>query len=70
MRLGVQHQRITPATPSENGAHERMHRALKRRAIRPARATMAAQQRAFNAFRAEYNAERPHESLGMETPAS
>jgi transposase InsO family protein len=70
MRLGIQHQRITPGTPSENGAHERMHRSLKRRAIRPARATMAAQQRAFNAFRAEYNDERPHESLGMETPAS
>jgi transposase InsO family protein len=70
MRLGIQHQRITPGMPSENGAHERMHRSLKRRAIRPARATMAAQQRAFNAFRAEYNDERPHESLGMETPAS
>ena len=61
MRLGIQHQRITPGTPSENGAHERMHRTLKRRAIRPARATMGAQQRAFNAFRAEYNDERPHE---------
>lgn len=70
MRLGIQHQRITLATPSENGAHERMHRTLKRRAIRPARATLGAQQRAFNAFRAEYNDERPHESLGMETPAS
>ena len=70
MKLGIQHQRITPATPSENGAHERMHRTLKRRAIRPARATLAAQQRAFNAFRTEYNEERPHESLGMETPAS
>lgn len=70
MRLGIQHQRITPATPSENGAHERMHRTLKRRAIRPARATMCAQQRQFNTFRAEYNDERPHESLGMKTPAS
>jgi putative transposase len=70
MRLGIQHHRITPATPSENGAHERMHRTLKRRAIRPARATMAAQQRQFNVFRAEYNDERPHEALGMETPAS
>lgn len=70
MRLGIQHHRVTPATPSENGAHERMHRTLKRRAIRPARATMAAQQRAFNVFRAEYNDERPHETLGMETPAS
>ncbi len=70
MRLGIQHQRITPATPSENGAHERMHRTLKRRAIRPARATLRAQQRAFNAFRHEYNEERPHETLGMATPAS
>ena len=70
MKLGIQHQRITPATPSENGAHERMHRTLKRRAIRPARATLGAQQRAFNAFRAEYNEVRPHEALGMETPAS
>lgn len=70
MRLGIRHDRITPGTPSENGAHERMHRTLKRRAIRPARATMGAQQRAFNAFRAEFNEERPHESLGMVTPAS
>lgn len=70
MRLGIRHDRITPGTPSENGAHERMHRTLKRRAIRPARATMGAQQRAFNAFRTEFNEERPHESLGMATPAS
>lgn len=70
MRLGIQHQRITPGTPSENGAHERMPRTLKRRAIRPACATMAAQQRQFNAFRTEFNEERPHETLGMETPAS
>lgn len=70
LKLGIPHQRITPGTPSENGAHERMHRTLKRRAIRPARATMAAQQRAFTAFRTEFNEERPHETLGMETPAS
>ena len=43
MRLGIRHDRITPGTPSENGAHERMHRTLKRRAIRPARATMGAE---------------------------
>lgn len=60
MRLGIQHQRIHPASPQENGAHERMHRTLKRGAIHPARATARAQQRAFNVFRAEYNDERPH----------
>jgi putative transposase len=35
MRLGIQHQRIRPASPQENGAHERMHRTLKRDATRP-----------------------------------
>ena len=61
LRLGIQHQRIRPASPQENGAHERMHRTLKAEAIRPPRATLAPQQRAFNRFRAEYNDERPHE---------
>lgn len=70
LKLGIAHQRITPGTPSENGAHERMHRSLKRRAIRPAQPTMRAQQRAFEAFREEYNEIRPHETLGMATPAS
>lgn len=70
LKLGIAHQRITPGTPSENGAHERMHRSLKRRAIRPAQATVRAQQRAFDAFRDEFNEVRPHETLGMETPAS
>src|SRR5512145_1873150 len=29
IRLGIQHQRILPASPQQNGAHERMHRTLK-----------------------------------------
>jgi len=70
MRLGIQHQRIRPGCPQEHGAHERMHRTLKRGAIRPARATLAAQQRAFNAFRQEYNDARPHPYLDGHTPAS
>jgi transposase InsO family protein len=70
MRLGIQHQRIRPASPQENGVHERMHRTMKRRACRPPRATCAAQQRTFNAFRIEFNDERPHAALGNHTPAS
>jgi transposase InsO family protein len=70
MRLGIQHQRIHPGRPQENGAHERMHRTLKRQAIRPVRRTCAAQQRAFDAFRREYNTVRPHEWLNQDTPAS
>jgi transposase InsO family protein len=70
MRLGIQHQRILPGQPQQNGAHERMHKTLKAEAIRPPRATLVAQQRAFNRFRTEYNEERPHEYLSGATPAS
>lgn len=70
MQLGIVHQRIRPSSPQENGAHERMHRTLKRQAIKPVRHTCAAQQRNFDAFRHEYNEERPHEALGQTTPSS
>jgi transposase InsO family protein len=70
MRLGIQHQRIHPASPQENGAHERMHKTLKAGACRPPRANLAAQQRAFNTFRVLYNEERPHATLGGKTPSS
>ena len=70
LRLGIQHQRILPARPSQNGAHERMHKTLKGEAIRPPRSTLATQQRAFNAFRRLYNDERPHEALQDRPPAT
>jgi putative transposase len=70
MRLGIQHQRIHPGRPQQNGAHERMHRTLKRQATRPVKRTCVAQQRVFNVFRREYNTERPHEYLNQETPGS
>lgn len=70
MRLGIPHQRIRPASPQENGAHERMHRTLKAGACRPPRANLAAQQRAFNRFRTLYNEQRPHDYLGGRTPGS
>jgi putative transposase len=70
MRLGIAHQRIHPGCPQENGAHERMHRTMKRRAIKPVQRTCAGQQKQFDAFRLEYNTERPHEALQQETPAS
>jgi len=70
LRLGIQHQRILPAHPQQNGAHERMHKTLKAEAIRPARSRLATQQQAFNRFRDEYNHERPHQSLRGRTPGS
>ena len=70
MRLGIQHQRILPAHPQQNGAHERMHKTLKAGAIRPPRANLVAQQHAFDEFRRLYNDERPHDTLNGRTPGS
>ncbi|MCC6774935.1 MAG: transposase [Gemmatimonadaceae bacterium] len=69
MRLGIIHQRMHTGQPQENGAHERMHRTLKRRAVKPVQRTCARRQARFDAFRTEYNTERPHEALQQETPA-
>lgn len=69
LRLGIEHHRGRPAHPQDNAAHERMHRTLKRGAIRPPRPTLRAQQRAFDKFRHEFNGERPHQSLGDVPPA-
>lgn len=69
MQLGIQHQRIRPASPQENGAHERMHRTLKAETLRPPRRTRRAQQVVFNRFRRAYNEERPHEHLRGKPPA-
>ena len=38
--------------------------------LRPPRATLPAQQRAFDTFRREYNEVRPHDTLAGRTPAS
>ena len=70
LRLGIRHQRIRPASPQENGAHERMHKTLKAEATRPPKGDLAAQQRAFAAFRAEFNAERSHAALGGDPPGA
>lgn len=70
LRLGIQHQRIRPASPQENGAHERMHRTLKAETTRPPAADLVRQQRVFTAFRREYNDVRPHAALGGDPPGA
>ena len=69
VRLGILPELIEPGKPQQNGRHERMHRTLKAETTRPAAGSLAAQQRKFNAFREEFNNERPHEALDMQTPA-
>jgi transposase InsO family protein len=70
MKLGIVPERIAAGHPEQNGRHERMHRTLKQETASPPAANRRAQQRAFDRFRCEYNEERPHEALGMQTPSS
>ena len=70
IRLGIVPERIEPGKPQQNGRHERMHRTLKNATAIPPSPTAQLQQQAFDAFRQQYNNERPHESLGQTTPAS
>ena len=70
VKLGITPERIAPGHPEQNGRLERFHRALKEAAMSPPAATLADQQRAFDAFRRVYNEERPHKALGQRPPAS
>ena len=70
MKLGIVPERIAAGHPEQNGRHERMHRTLKQETASPPAANTRAQQRAFHRFRREYNEERPHEALGMQTPSA
>jgi transposase InsO family protein len=69
IKLGIQPVLIEPGKPQQNGGHERMHRTLKEETTRPPAGDVAAQQQRFDAFRQEYNEERPHEALGQRTPS-
>ena len=69
LKLGVEPHFIRPASPQENGRHERMHRTLKEQTSRPPAANAAQQQARFNRFCRHYNEERPHEALGQRAPA-
>jgi putative transposase len=66
--LGIRVEFIKPASPQENGAHERMHGTMKAEAVKPPSANPAAQQQRLDRWRKEYNEERPHEGIGMQRP--
>lgn len=70
VKLGIRPEYIDPGKPHQNGRHERFHLTLKNETAFPPAATVVAQQRRFDAFRREYNQERPHEALDQFTPFS
>jgi transposase InsO family protein len=68
---GVGHRWTRPYRPQTNGKIERFHRSLKAELLN-ARTylDLPHAQRAFEGWRALYNHERPHDALGLNTPAS
>jgi transposase InsO family protein len=69
IKAGVMPERIALGRPQQNGRHERMHLTLQQETASPPAASLRAQQRRFDAFRREFNEERPHEALGLVPPA-
>lgn len=70
LRLGIRPELIEPASPQQNGRHERMHKDLKADTTRPPAHSRAAQQRRFDTFRHIFNEIRPHEALAQRRPAA
>jgi putative transposase len=70
IKAGVMPEWINPGHPEENGRHERFHLTLQKAVASPPAANLHEQIKRMVAFHQEYNFERPHEALEMNTPAS
>lgn len=69
VKLGIHPNRTKPASPEQNGAHERMHRDMKLELQKHAGKDLPHQQELFDVWKKEFNEERPHEALQMKVPA-
>ena len=68
--LGIRQKNGAPGHPQTQGKVERFHQTLKRwLGRRPPARTLAELQAQLDAFRLEYNEDRPHRALGRITPA-
>lgn len=70
MRLGIEHERIEPGKPQQNGRHERMHLSMLVDQRGAVTGSMRQEQKRLNLWRDEFNYDRPHEALDFRTPAS
>jgi len=71
LKLGIEVLHSRPYHPQSRGKNERFHRTLKAEVFAFNRfRDLTEAQRAFDAWRAVYNLERPHEALDQEVPAS
>lgn len=70
MSHGIKLDRIEPGKPYENGAHERMHKDMKTELEGQIDGDIRNHQKIFEEWRKEFNEERPHDSLDLNTPKS
>jgi len=71
IRLGVQLTHSRPMHPQTNGKDERFHRTLVAEVLQGRHfKDLADVQSHFSRWRHVYNAQRPHQAIGMQTPAS
>jgi len=71
LRLGITPLHGRPYHPQTQGKVERLHGTLERELLRDGHFRSAEElQAGFDAFRARYNYERPHEALDLAVPAS
>jgi transposase InsO family protein len=66
--LGIRLDRIDPGSPYQNGSHERMHLDMKKELENKISGSLKLHQVIFDEWRKEFNEERPHEALKMDTP--
>lgn len=66
LALGINLERSRPGCPQDNGAHERMHLDVRRELQAGG---IGCSQESFDQWRQEFNTQRPHEAIGMATPA-
>lgn len=71
IRLGIRVSHSAPYHPQTNGKIERFHRSLKAEVLAGRHfADLAQAQSAFAHWRGVYNCQRPHDALGLQTPAA
>lgn len=69
LSLDIWPDRIVPGRPDQNGRHERMHRTLGAEVANPPAPTLPEQCARLEAWRIDFNTNRPHEALGQRCPA-
>ncbi len=71
MHLGIRVSHGRPYHPQTQGKDERFHRTLRAELLQgKVFADLGTSKRAFDRWRSVYNVERPHQALGLATPAS